>query len=61
VLGVGEGVGVGDGVGVGPPEPTIRIPFPVLDCPSGFVIVTAWLPFEAAVVFKFRVTCVESV
>jgi len=59
-VGVGVGVALGPGVGVGPPEPTVRIPVPVAICPSGFVIVTFCEPADAAVVFKFNVTCVGS-
>ena len=63
-VGVGVGVppevGVGLGVGVGPPRPTVRIPVPVAICPSGFVIVTFCEPADAAVVFKFNLTCVGS-
>ena len=59
-VGVPPAVGVGLGVGVGPPRPTVRIPVPVAICPSGFVIVTFCEPADAAVVFKFNVTCVGS-
>ena len=59
-VGVPPGVGVGLGVGGGPPRPTVRIPVPVAICPSGFVIVTFCEPADAAVVFKFNVTCVGS-
>jgi len=58
--GVGVGVALGPGVGVGPPEPTLRIPVPVAVWPSGFVIVTFCEPADAALVFKSKVTWVES-
>jgi hypothetical protein len=56
----GVGVALGPGVGVGPPEPTLRIPVPVAVWPSGFVIVTFCEPADAALVFKSKVTWVES-
>ena len=59
-VGVAVGVALGPGVGVGPPEPTLRIPVPVAVWPSGFVIVTFWEPADAALVFKSKVTWVES-
>jgi hypothetical protein len=59
-VGVPLGVAVGLGGGVGPPEPTVRIPVPVAVWPSGFVIVTLCEPAEAAIVFKSKVTWVES-
>jgi len=59
-VGVGVGVALGPGVGVGPPEPTVRIPVPVAVWPSGFVIVTFCDPADAALVFKSKVTWVES-
>src|SRR5437588_11086279 len=53
---VGVGVAVGLGVGVGEPESTVRIPLPVADWPSGFVIVIDCGPDEALLVSKSRVT-----
>src|SRR5215471_8945941 len=51
-------VGAGGGVVSLPTTSTLE---PVLDCPSGLVIVTSCDPLLAAVVFRSRVTWVGSV
>jgi hypothetical protein len=59
-LGVEVGLGVGVGVGVDVPESTLRIPFPLRDCPSGLVTLIVQAPPGAEVVFRSSVTCVGS-